>query len=76
MAQSLRNAPASVLVPVTTMEEIVVLTEQERAELLASLKAAEAEIAAGKGAPYDSEEMRRHFFSAYEEQRAANAKDK
>ena len=35
------------MVPVTTMEEVPVVSEQERAELLASLKDAEADIAAG-----------------------------
>lgn len=49
------------LLPLTTMEEIPVLTADERAELIASLVEAEREIAEGRGAPYDTEEMRRHF---------------
>jgi hypothetical protein len=51
------------LVAVTTMEEIPVLSADEQAELVTSLREAEREIAEGRGAPYDSEEMRRHFRS-------------
>ena len=36
------------MVPVTTMEEIPVLSDQERAELTTSLKEAEARVKAGK----------------------------
>ncbi|MFZ1963454.1 MAG: hypothetical protein WAU78_08290 [Roseiarcus sp.] len=32
------------MVPVTTMEELPILSEEERADMLASLKAAEARI--------------------------------
>jgi hypothetical protein len=49
------------LVAVTTMEEIPVFSADEHAELVTSLREAEREIAEGRGAPYDSEEMRRHF---------------
>jgi hypothetical protein len=41
------------MVPVTTMEEIPVLSDKERAELTTSLKAAEARVKAGKGIDYD-----------------------
>lgn len=41
------------MVPVTTMEELPILSEEERAEMLASLKAAEARIAAGQCAEHD-----------------------
>ena len=68
--------PPSSLVPVTTMEEIVTLTIEERTLLLQSLNAAEAEFAKGKGAAYDRDEMRRHFFHAYDAQRAVNTKEK
>ena len=53
--------PPSVLVPVTTMEEIPVLTPAEREALRMSLDSAAADIEAGKGAPYDREELRKHF---------------
>jgi hypothetical protein len=53
------------MVPVTTMEEIPVLTDGERAELLASLKEAEAQIAAGNYSEYDPKEFRARFMRAY-----------
>jgi hypothetical protein len=43
------------MVPVTTMEEVVLLSEEERAEMAASLKAAEARIAAGQYTEHDPE---------------------
>jgi hypothetical protein len=43
------------MVPVTTMEEIPVLDDEERAELLAALKHAEEQIKAGKFVEYDPE---------------------
>jgi hypothetical protein len=42
------------MVPVTTMEEMPLLSEAERADMIASLKAAEAEIAAGHFVEHDS----------------------
>ena len=53
------------VVAVTTMEEIPALSDDEHAELAASLREAEREIAEGRGAPYDSEEMRRHFLAGF-----------
>jgi hypothetical protein len=41
------------MVPVTTMEEVPVLSERERAELRHSLAEAEARVKAGKGIDYD-----------------------
>jgi len=49
------QAPRTMMVPVMTMEEVPVLSEAERAELIASLKAAEAEIAAGEYTVHDPE---------------------
>ena len=43
------------MVPVTTMEKIPVLDDAERGELVASLRDAEEQIAAGDGHDYDSE---------------------
>ena len=40
-------------VPVTAMEELPVLSEEERAELVRSLKDAEARAAAGEAVDYD-----------------------
>ena len=45
------------LVPVTTMEEIPVLSAQERAEFIGSLEAAEARIEAGEFVDYDPEKF-------------------
>jgi hypothetical protein len=39
---------ATTLMPVVTMEEVPVLSDEERAELLQSLKDAQADIAAGR----------------------------
>jgi hypothetical protein len=54
------------LIPVTTMEEVPVLSAGERAELTASLAEAEREIAEGRGAAYDTEETRWHFMRGFE----------
>jgi len=53
------------MVPVTTMEELPVLTDVERAELLASLKASELDIKAGKGVEYDPKAFRNRLLRAY-----------
>jgi hypothetical protein len=42
------------MVPVTTMEELPILSEEERSEMVASLKAAEARIASGQYVEHDS----------------------
>ena len=52
-------------VPVTTMEEIPVLSEQERAELLTSLEAAQARIKAGKGIDYDPKAFKSRLAGIY-----------
>jgi hypothetical protein len=41
------------MVPVTTMEEVPILSEEERADMIASLEAAEARIAAGQYVEHD-----------------------
>ena len=41
------------MAPVTTMEEAPILSGKERAEMIASLKAAEARIAAGEYVEHD-----------------------
>jgi hypothetical protein len=56
------------------MEEISVLTSAERKSLRASLDAAELDIATGKGAPYDTEELRSHFERGVTSKRAAAGK--
>ncbi len=53
------------MVPVTTMEEIPVLADEERAELLASLKEAEAQIKAGKAIDYDRKKFKDRLVGIY-----------
>ncbi|MBX9777211.1 MAG: hypothetical protein K2Y71_22780 [Xanthobacteraceae bacterium] len=53
------------MVPVTTMEEIPVLTDEERASLIASLKEAEAQIEAGDYTEYDRKKFRERFMRTY-----------
>jgi hypothetical protein len=53
----------TMVVPVVTTEEVPVLNEQERAELVASLKQAEAEVAAGKAKPFNREEFKKRFMA-------------
>jgi hypothetical protein len=52
-------------VPVTTMEEIPVLSEKERADLQQSLKDAEARIKAGEGVDYDPETFKSRLLGIY-----------
>jgi hypothetical protein len=52
-------------VPVTTMEEIPVLSSKERERLLQSLKQAEARIKAGKGIDYDSKTFKDRLLRIY-----------
>jgi hypothetical protein len=52
-------------VPVTTMEEIPVLSEKERSELIRSLKAAEARVKAGKAVDYDPDTFKTRLVDIY-----------
>jgi len=52
-------------VPVTTMEEISVLSESERAELITSLKEAEARIKAGQAVDYDPKIFKKRLLDIY-----------
>ena len=60
-----RKRQRTTMVPVTTMEEIPVLSDREREALLASLKEAEAQIKAGKGIEYSSKKFKSRFLSIY-----------
>ena len=53
------------MVPVTTMEEIPVLSDRERADLLRSLKAAEARVKAGKAVDYDPKAFKQRLVQIY-----------
>lgn len=56
------------------MEEIPALTPSERESLRVSLDAAEADIAAGRGAPYDREELGARFARASSDRRTSLGK--
>jgi hypothetical protein len=53
------------MVPVTTMEDIPVLSDKEPAELLAALKKSEDDVKAGKGIDYDPKKFRDRFLRIY-----------
>ena len=53
------------MVPVTTMEEIPVLGEDERAALLTSLKEAEARAKAGEAIDYDPKTFKDRLRAIY-----------
>ncbi len=59
-----KRRPTTV-VPVVTMEEIPVLSEQERADLLKSLKDAEARAKAGEAIDYDSAGFKARLLEIY-----------
>ena len=52
-------------VPVTTMEEIPVLSDQERAELTTSLQDAEARVKGGKAIDYDPKTFKNRLIGIY-----------
>ena len=49
------------MVPVTTMEEVVILSEEERAEMVAVLKDAEARVASGEYVEHDPDTFVDHL---------------
>jgi hypothetical protein len=53
------------VVPVTTMEEIPVLSAKERADLLAVFKAAEARVKAGRAIDYDPKTFKDRLIGIY-----------
>ena len=53
------------MVPVTTMEELPVLSDKERADLHAALEQAEGRIKAGHGVDYDSKTFKRRLIDIY-----------
>ena len=52
-------------VPVTTMEEIPVLSDQERADLAASLKEAEARVKSGQAIDYEPKTFKKRLLDIY-----------
>ena len=53
------------MVPVTTMEEVPILSEGERAQLRASLEQAESRIKAGQGIDYDAKTFKKRLTDIY-----------
>lgn len=53
------------VVPVTTMEEIPVLSDKERTELTDALKRAQARVKAGKGIEYDPRTFKDRLIRVY-----------
>jgi hypothetical protein len=53
------------MVPVTTMEELPVLSDKERAELRVSLEQAEGRIAAGQAIDYDRKTFKQRLLDIY-----------
>jgi hypothetical protein len=45
------------------MEEVPILSKRERAELVASLKRAEVDVAAGRAKPFNREEFKNRFLA-------------
>ena|SRR5215212_1221288 len=52
-------------VPVTTMEDIPVLSDSERADLITSLREAEARVKAGKATDYDPKAFKKRLIDIY-----------
>ena len=55
----------TMFVPVMTMEEVPVLSDAEREEFLASLREAEADIAAGRSVRFDEHTFKERFIACY-----------
>jgi hypothetical protein len=53
------------MVPVTTMEEVPLLSERERAEMTASLHEAENRIQSGHAVDYDPNTFKDHLIEIY-----------
>jgi hypothetical protein len=53
----------TIIVPVVTLEEVPVPSDGERDDLVASLKRAEADVAAGKAKPFDRETFKKRFLA-------------
>lgn len=53
------------MVPVTTMEEVPVLSDRERAELTESLEQAESRIRAGRAVDYDATTFKDRLIGIY-----------
>jgi hypothetical protein len=64
-ASSKRKRRRTTMVPVTTMEEVPVLDNEERTELLDSLEQAAADAKAGKAIDYDPKKFKQRLVRIY-----------
>jgi len=64
-AQAKAKRRRTIEVPVTTMEEIPALSQDERNVLLASLERAQARVKAGKAIDHDSKIFKDRLISIY-----------
>ena len=53
----------TMVVPVVSVEEVPVPTERERSDLIASLRQAEAEVAAGTAKPFNRATFKERFLA-------------
>jgi hypothetical protein len=60
-----RKRRRTTMVPVTTMEEIPILSAKERAELTTALKAAQSRLKAGEGIDYEPEKFKQRLVGIY-----------
>jgi hypothetical protein len=60
-----KSTRRTTMVPVTTMEELPVLSDKERASLRTSLEQAEGRIDAGQGVDYDPKTFKRRLLDIY-----------
>jgi hypothetical protein len=65
MTKAQSDKHRSTMVPVTTMEEIPVLSDDEQAALLRSLREAEEGMAAGEGVDYEPAPLRDHLMEIH-----------
>jgi hypothetical protein len=55
MSNAAADRPVTTMVPVTTMEEMPLLSEADRQAMVESLEKAEADISAGEANPHNSQ---------------------
>ena len=65
MKSKIEKARPTTAVPVTTMEEVPVLSAHEREELLTALDDASADIREGRGLDHDPEQFKDRLTRAY-----------
>ena len=66
-----RKLRRTTMVPVTTMEEVPVLTPDERSALITSLEAAEARVKAGQFIEFDPATLKKRLFDIHRKAKRA-----